>query len=312
MGGTIAFQATDRGASPRFSASELGDGLARGEYAIEAIDVAASSSIALRGPDLIRLLSHVRDATAAGCAGVVVTHGTDAMEETAYFLALTCPRTIAITLTGAMRPGGAADSDGPHNLRQAMAVVTHPMASQLGPLVVMSDEIHLARFVNKSYATLGDAFRSPSAGPIGQLIESRPHFWLQPSYADFIGTPVGPDLPWVEIFMMSIGGNAAALLALIETNPDGLVIAGFGGGHVAPHYLDALQVALERGIPTVVASRCTGATTLSDTYGVPGTELDLRQRGALLAGGVSALKARLRLMIALSCDVSPDRVFPVY
>lgn len=312
MGGTIAFGSTDRGASPKLRASDLGLELEGSGHTIETVDVARTSSIALLGQDLLRLLAHVRDATADGCAGVVVTHGTDAMEETAYFLALTCPRTIPIVLTGAMVPGGSSDSDGPRNLRHAVAVASVPAAAQLGPLVVMRDEIHAARFLTKIHATMGDAFASPSTGPIGQLIESRPHVWLRPVYDDFVGIPTGPDLPRVELVTMTIAGSAQALDAVIGTNPEGLVIAGFGGGHVAPQYLDGLQVAIDRGIPSVVSSRCAGGTTLCNTYSVPGTELDLQERGALLSGAVSALKARLRLMVALACDVPPTRAFPVH
>jgi L-asparaginase len=311
MGGTIAFEASDRDASPTLGASDLSLGVASGGYHIDAVDVASTSSIAHRGDDLLRLLQHVREAAEEGYLGVVITHGTDTMEETAYFLALTCPRTIPIVLTGAMRPGGSNDSDGPRNLRHAMAVASLPAASGFGPLVVMNDGIHTARFVAKIHPTMVDAFGSPSVGPVGQLIESRPHLWLRPTYDDFVGIPAGTSLPCVELVTMSVAGSAHVLDAVVGTNPDGLVIAGFGGGHVAPHYLEGLQVALGLGLPIVVSSRCSGATTLTDTYGVPGTELDLLRRGVLLAGGLSTLKARLRLMVALACGVAPAQVFPV-
>jgi L-asparaginase len=109
----------------------------------------------------------------------------------------------------------------------------------------------------------------------------------------------------------AVSGIAAALQAVIATEPDGLVIEGFGGGHVAPALLDCVDQAVARGIPTVMASRCGDGPTLRETYAVPGTEIDLQARGAIMAGTLSALKARLRLAVALATSHPPQAVFPV-
>jgi L-asparaginase len=98
---------------------------------------------------------------------------------------------------------------------------------------------------------------------------------------------------------------------VVDAGVDGLVISGFGAGHVAPQYLDVLQPVVDAGIPVVVASRCSYPATLSHTYAVAGAELDLQRRGMLMAGGLTPLKARLRLMIALACGVAPEAAFPV-
>lgn len=311
MGGTIAFGSAPGGAVPRLDAAALTAGLGACAEGVEPLDLTDTSSIALRDQQLIALAREAEESIDAGCRGVVVTHGTDTMEETAYFLALTIDRSrSAIVLTGAMRHHGLDGYDGLANLRAALITARAPGMADVGPVVVMSDEIHAARFVTKSHATIPGAFTSP-AGPIGQVVESEAALWFRPHYTDFLGTVTADQLPRVELVTMVVGMDPTVLRAVIATQPDGIVIAGFGGGHVPPVLLDCVDQAIAQGIPTVVASRCGHGPTLRRTYAVPGTEIDLQARGAIMAGTISALKARLRLSAAIAAGRPLDTAFPV-
>jgi len=218
---------------------------------------------------------------------------------------------VPIVLTGAMRHNGSPSPDGPANLRAALAAATTPGMAQAGPVVVMHDEIHAARFVTKVHATRLAAFGSPLAGPIGHVVEGRATLWFAPRYTDYIGVVPGPNLPRVDLITMAVGVAPMALRAIVQTAPDGIVIEGFGGGHVAPQVLDVIDDLIAQGIPTVIASRCGDGPTLRDTYAVPGTEIDLQRRGALMAGAISPLKARLRLAVGLANGIPPHDIFPV-
>ena len=174
----------------------------------------------------------------------------------------------------------------------------------------MADEIHAARFVTKTHGTRLAAFASPLSGPIGQILEGRATIWFAPRYTDYIGRPAGTTLPRIELVKTVIGMAPRSLEAIVETMPDGLVFEGFGGGHIPPDLLDVLDEATGRGIPTVIASRCGDGPTLQSTYAVPGAEIDLQARGAIMAGSLSAVKARLRLAVALATNTPLSVAFP--
>jgi L-asparaginase len=312
MGGTIAFGPAPEGAIPRLDASDLIARLGACAAGVEPLDLTDTSSIALRDQQLLALTRATQESIDSGCGGVVITHGTDTMEETAYFLALTIDRgRSAIVLTGAMRHHGLDGYDGLANLCAALITARAPGLADAGPVVVMSDEIHAARFVTKSHTTSPGAFTSPT-GPIGQVAESEAALWLRPLYADFLGPVTAGQLPRVELVTMVVGMGPAALRAVITTHPDGIVIEGFGGGHMPPQLLDCVDQATAQGIPTVVASRCGDGPTLRRTYAVPGTEIDLQARGAVMAGTISARKARLRLAVAIAAGHPVETAFPVH
>lgn len=312
MGGTIAFGSAAGGAVPRLDAADLAAGLGTLANSIDPFELTNESSIALRDQQLIALARSVDKSIDDEYDAVVITHGTDTMEETAYFLALTIERSrAAIVLTGAMRHHDLDGYDGLANLRAALITARTSGLADIGPVVVMSDEIHSARFVTKSHATSPGAFTA-STGPLGQVVESEATLWFKPIYTDFLGKVTASQLPRVELVTMVVGINPAALEAVIATQPDGIVIEGFGGGHVAPALLRSVDQAMAHGIPIVVASRCGDGPTLHQTYAVPGTEIDLQARGAIMAGKISALKARLRLAVAIASGQPIKAAFPVY
>lgn len=309
MGGTIAFADGPDGAVPDSNGQELlaavpGD-------SVDSLDLSKISSIALEDSHLLELVMTIEQGIQAGYQGIVVTHGTDTIEETAYFLALTLERgRIPLVLTGAMRHNGRADSDGPANLRAALRVARDDDVREAGPVVVLADEIHPARFVTKAHGTRLSAFRS-STGPLGEIVEDRVIVRMRPSYTDYLGSVELPRLPRVELATMAIGADPRALRALLGIRPDGIVIEGLGAGHLPPSAAECVDEAVDAGIAVVVASRCGEGPTLEGTYGIPGAEIDLQARGAVMVGTLSAAKARLRLAVALANEIPVAAVFPV-
>lgn len=167
-----------------------------------------------------------------GAEGVIVTHGTDTIEETAYALALMLPRGRPVVLTGAMRNPTLPGTDGPASLLAAARVAASPLATGLGPVVVMNDEVHAARFATKAHTQGVSTIASPGAGPLGDVSE----------------------------------GRVDVLRAAVARRPAGIVVEGTGGGHVMARLLPALDAAVAAGIPVVVASRCAGGASLERTY----------------------------------------------
>jgi L-asparaginase len=311
MGGTIAFGSTPDGAVPQLDAAALTAGLGSVAVGVEPLDLTNVSSIALRDEHLLALARTVHESMDSGFGAIVITHGTDTMEETAYFLALTVDRRrAAIVLTGAMRHHDLEGYDGLANLRAALIAARTPGMAHAGPVVVMSDEIHAARFVTKSHATSPGAFTS-RPGPLGQVAESEAALWFRPLYPDYLGPVTAGKLPRVELVSMVVGVSPAILDAVIDSQPDGVVIEGFGGGHVPPALLDCVDQAIAHGIPVVVASRSGDGPTLRETYAVPGCEIDLQSRGAVMGGSISALKARLRLAVAIATGHPVEAAFPM-
>ncbi|MFC7614216.1 asparaginase [Actinokineospora soli] len=175
MGGTIAMvPAPDGGVVPALGAEDLVKALPGLDVEVTARTVRTLPSPSVGFADLVDLADAVRAEIAAGVDGVVVTHGTDTIEETALFLDLTIPGDTPVVVTGAMRPPGSPGADGPANLYAAVKVATSADARGLGALVVMSDEVHGARFVRKGHTSSTGAFASPGFGPLGLVVEGEP------------------------------------------------------------------------------------------------------------------------------------------
>jgi L-asparaginase len=268
----------------------------------------ASPSITLR--DMHELAGAIEQAFDDACDGVVVTHGTDTIEETAYALALMLPPTRPVALTGAMRNPSLPGTDGPANLLAAFLVASRSDLA-LGPVIVMNDEIHTARFAAKVHTTRLSAIGSPGAGPIGEIVERRAHLWYRPAYDDYLGLPPSIDGAPVELVRIAVDPDPRLLGDAIARQPAGIVLEGTGGGHVPPPLLASVDAAIGAGIPVVIATRCSGGRTLERTYGFPGSEVDLRERGAIQAGLLSGQKARLRLIVGRSLGLPAARLFPI-
>lgn len=228
--------------------------------------------------------------------GVVVTHGTDTIEETAYFLHLTLKSAKPVVVVGSMRPPSAMSSDAALNLYDALAVAAHPSSRGLGTLVVANNEIHTARDVVKSNSFKLDAFRSPY-GALGYVIEGAPRYYRRPARVHTLDTPWSIDklgtLPKVDM-IYAYGALEADALDAIAANARGLIYVGTGNGNVAGHLIKPLQDAAKRGVHVVRASR-TGSGVVLHNGAQPDDEY-----GWLTVDDQVPQKARILLTLALT------------
>ncbi len=259
----------------------------------------------------MRLAERVNDLLAMPeLAGVVITHGTNTLEETAYFLDLTVTGTKPVILVGAQRPASDSDSDGPRNLLDAIRVCVSPEARNNGVLVVMNGQINPARDVTKSNTSQVETFRSLEFGPLGLVDVDGVRFYRAPLRRQTIPITAETKLGRVEIIMNYAGADGLLIRSLMREGKsaggiDGLVIAGLGLGCVSSSMFDAIQEARAKDIAVVISTRVpTGRIfSLSAMKGCP---LTLKQIGCVLADNLSPQKARVLLMLALTKTRDPE------
>jgi len=309
MGGTIATAPTAGRATPHHGAADLAGMIEDLPVDIRTSDVRTISSRAVTPADMWTLAEAVRREISAGADGVVITHGTDTLEETAYALALLVDTAVPIVLTGAMRAPHLPGADGPANIVAAVVAALHRPLARYGPVVVFQDEIHVARLVTKQHSTRVAAFSSPSAGPVGFVIENEVELLLgPPPEPDRLTATAPPDVK-VEL-VMAVAGSDGRLVDAIAGDVAGLVVAGTGAGHLSPALAEAVVRSARSGRPTVLTSRCADGPILRRTYGGPGSETHLLGEGVLAARTLSPAKARLRLLFGLSAGLSAGDLFP--
>ena len=231
-------------------------------------------------------------------AGVVITHGTDTMEETAYFLNLVLQTTKPVVLVGAMRPATAISPDGPMNLYNAVAVAIDPIAADRGVLVVTNDEIHFAREVSKTNTTQVGTFKSPNRGLAGLVNRGRLHFFgptvrRHTAASEFAPIPV-TELPRVDIIYAHAGLRRDLIDAAVQAGARGLVIAGVGAGNLSTGALAACADAVKAGVMVVRSSRTGGGVVERNI------EINDDKHGLIVAEELNPQKARVLLMLGLS------------
>jgi L-asparaginase len=255
------------------------------------------SSANISFADLVDVANAIQEAFSDGVDGVVVTQGTDNIEEASFAIDLLVSDERPVVVTGAMRNPSLAGADGPANIRAAVAVAASPHARDLGTLVVMNDEIHAARFVRKTHLSSLSAFTSPECGPLGVVVEGRVHFHTRVEALLSI-RPLGDVAP-VALVRCALGDDGRLVSALPALGYRGLVLEGFGGGHV-PATMVGRLVDLAAVMPVVLASRAGAGVVLEATYGFAGSEVDLLTRGLWSAGALDGLKARVALALVLA------------
>jgi L-asparaginase len=266
---------------------------------IEPIAFRQIPSADLNFPDLLSLAAAIEIAFSDGSVGVVVTQGTDSIEESAFVLDLLVRSTRPVVVTGAMRNPTHIGSDGPANLLSAVQVAISEKAVGLGVLVVLNDEIHTARFVRKTHTTGLGTFKSPTLGPIGWISEDRVRIPYRLSPLPKIDYGPTTIVPKVAIITSALGDETLLLDKIASLGYGGVVIEGFGGGHVPAGVVSSIEILAAR-IPVVLASRTGAGEVLRDTYGFAGSERDLLSRGAISAGPLDGLKAKILLSLVLS------------
>jgi L-asparaginase len=236
--------------------------------------------------------------------GVVITHGTDTLEETAYLLDLTVASPKPVVLTGAMRTFSDPGWDGPANLTAAVRTAAHPGARDRGALVAFGEEIHAAARVRKVHTQRLDAFRS-ALGPVGVLDRGRPRFDAPAAH----GAVLRPHrlVTAVDLHVLAAGSDDRLLRASLASGARGLVLEGTGAGNVPPAVLPGIRAALRSRVPVVVVSRCAEGR-VAPLYGFEGGGQPLAEMGAVLAGDLGGPKARIRLMVALGLTSEPRAI----
>jgi L-asparaginase len=310
LGGTIAMtHGPGGGVIPSLSAADLLAAIPGGSDVpadLRVRDLRNKPSASLDFPDLYELTAAINEALNEGCTGAVVTQGTDTIEEVAYVLDLLLDADAPVVVTGAMRNPTMAGPDGPANILAAIRVAASPCARGLGCLVVMNDQVHAARWVRKTHTGSPAAFASPEHGPVGHVVENRVHIPVRICRAPGLGPAVPDRSARVGLAAMALGDDGSLIEAMAE-RVDGLVVAAFGAGHVPAAVVPVLGK-LAGQIPVVLASRTGAGPVHQGSYGFPGSERDLLDRGLISAGHLDPLKARILLHLLLASRAGDTRI----
>ncbi|WP_369228524.1 asparaginase (plasmid) [Streptomyces sp. R39] len=305
LGGTIAMtrEPEAKGATPSLTGANL-------IAAVPGLETAANITVedfrqlpgaSLTPADIVALVERISKAEADDVHGIVVTQGTDSLEETAFLADIYYRGDHPVVFTGAMRNASLPGADGPANILAAVLTAASDQARGLGVLVVLGDEIHAARHVRKMHTTSITAFASPETGPIGHVVEGTPHIHNRVQRRATVPSPTNQH-PRVEVVTTSLGSDGVILDALKDT-VQGLVVAAFGVGHVPASWCDRLE-SLATTMPVVLASRIGTGSVLTSTYAFAGSESDLLARGLIGAGTLDPFKARLLLSAHLAAGSS--------
>ncbi|MFI0372441.1 asparaginase [Actinomadura sp. 1N219] len=314
LGGTIAMTGRGRGQGvrPELDARALVAGVPAlasvAEIGFDAVRPVPGAELRLGDVTAVaaragELLEGGRD----GADGVVVTQGTDTLEETAFALDLLCGSDRPVVVTGAMRNPDMPGADGAANLLAAVRVAASGAAAGAGTVVVMNDEIHAARFVRKGHTSRPSAFGGAGIGPIGWVAEDRVRIPLRPARRVRVAPPPGAEPPPVALVTAALGDDGRVLSRLPGLGYAGAVVAAFGAGHL-PHRMADEAARLAESLPVVLASRTGAGEGFRDTYAFPGSESDLLGRGLICGGALDPYKARVLLSLALAAGWDARRI----
>ena len=313
LGGTIAATGTGVGVTPALTAHQLVEQV---PALTEVARIAADTFRQVPSPeltivDLAALADEIRRRLAAGDAGVVITQGTNTIEETAFALDLLVDGDAPLVVTGAMRNPTLPGADGPANLLAAVSAAASELTRGLGCVVVFADEIHAARFVRKAHTQSICPFRSAPAGPIGWLSEGRVRIGTRPVGRRHLALADLAEAPPVALLTFGAGDEGGLLSAVEPAGYRGLVIEATGGGHVPAASVAQLERLAAR-MPVVLASRTAAGEVLEHTYSFPGSEIDLLGRGLITAGAMTGAHARMLLRLLLAAAAPAGEIGPAF
>ena len=315
LGGTISSTQTEGGSG--VAPSLTGEALVEDVPEIsEVAKVSADSFRQVPGSelvleDLVELAAEIEGRIDAGAVGVVVTQGTDTIEETSFVLDLLVDRDEPVVVTGAMRNPTLPGAEGPANLLASVRVAVSEAARSLGAVVVLNDEIHAARFVQKTHTSNPATFRSPLAGPVGYVFEDNVRIATRPVGRHHIDLPEETQDHPVALYTVGLGDDGRLLAQVGELGYEGLVVEAFGVGHVHSVMAEPLE-SLAGEMPVVLASRTGSGEVHRETYGFTGSESDLQERGLINAGMLDGPKARLFLSLMLRSGASREETIEAF
>jgi L-asparaginase len=261
----------------------------------------------LRIEDLAQTAAEIARLTGEGSDGIVITQGTDTIEETAFVLDLLADTEAPLVVTGAMRNPTLPGADGPANLLASVQVAASSAARGLGALVVFNDEIHAARHVRKIRTQNPAAFSSFPVGPVGWVAEGKSRIALRVPRTPGLQIPEVASAKAVALVTVALGDDGSLLYAVERSGYAGLVVEAMGGGHVPAVMVEALASLADK-MPVILASRTGGGEILRHTYGFPGSEIDLLDRGLIPAGPLDGPKARLLLTLLLMSEIAGEDI----
>jgi len=304
-GGTISMQADDSGAvvtsqdNPMNHVSNPLEGVE-----VHALDFFNLPSPHIKPKHMLALYQKIKE-EADHYDGFVITHGTDTLEETAYFLDTMEVPHKPIVLTGAMRSSNELGSDGVYNYLSALRVASDDKAADKGVLVVMNDEIHAAKYVTKTHTTNVSTFQTPTHGPLGLIMKHEIlYFKTAEPRVRFDLDRIQGLVPIIPVY----AGMTEELLDLLPVDQlDGLIIQAFGAGNVPKETAQKLNALIQEGLPIALVSRCFNGIA-EPVYAYEGGGVCLQNAGVFFVKELNAQKARLKLLIAINADLRGDEL----
>ncbi|MCK9216438.1 MAG: asparaginase [Firmicutes bacterium] len=308
-GGTIAMKSNKTGlAEPMAGGMELLSGLpALGNITVQDIDFINIPSAHISHEDLVELRKLIIKLKEEDYDGIVITHGTDTLEETAYFLDLTTDLNIPIVLTGAQRNLSAISSDFQINIVDSILVAANAKAGKYGPLIVFASEVFLAKEATKTHKTRVSTFKSQDFGPVGTIDNGKVLWFREPNKREIYGIGDFKNIK-VDIVKSYLGSDSRLLLNSVNDKVDGIIYEGLGAGHVPERSIEGVKKAIENDIPVILTSRVPEGRLMMGTYGFVGSEKYLVNMGVILGDYLPSHKARLKLMVLLSLGYSYEQI----
>lgn len=304
LGGTVSMtkEASEAGVKPRLTAADL---VASVGHSLDGLDIHAENilqvpSTYITFQNLLQCYDWAKQQVAEGAEGVVLTQGTDTLEEAAYFLDLIWDSDVPLILMGAMRSPQQAGAEGPGNLLASILTAASDNSVGRGVLVVMNNWIHEARWVQKNHTADVDAFQS-QVGASGTVFENRCQYFKAPAKRYVFARPKN-DIPAIFLWEASIS-DSIEILDIITQQYQGLIISAFGAGHVSEVMSHKLSEIVKK-VPVIVSSATLRGSTASQTYGYIGGEIDLQNKGMVMSEWLSPKKSRLLLSIVLANQLS--------
>ena len=255
--------------------------------------------------EMLGIKNRIEEAVKEEYDGVVVTHGTDTLEETAYYLELTLDIKIPVVVTGAMRSSNEIGADGLANLRSSLVVSTDDESRDKGVLVVMNDEVHTATYVTKTHTTNVATFQTPTFGPIGLVSKNNVIYFQKLIKEEHY--EVNTTEKKVYLLKAYAGMDEKLINAVCDLGADGLVIEALGAGNLPPQTVSAVRNCIKKSIPVVFVSRAFNGVT-QDVYDYEGGGKRFQQDGVIFTTGLSGQKARVKLMILLEAGISFEKL----
>ncbi|HET9136216.1 MAG TPA: asparaginase [Candidatus Kapabacteria bacterium] len=318
-GGTIAVT-TDKNAGPipNLKGKQILERIPEVEKYLPQVETTVYDFSVLPGPQMspsmMITLAEFVSAVLEECDGVVITHGTDSLEECAYLLDLVIDTPKPIVFTGAMHHSLDAGWDGGSNLIDAIGVAASAVFRNEGVLTVLNGAINSAAEVTKSHTSSSDTFRSMDFGPLGsvEILACIPPVKLRPaSKRVHLALSEDSELPRVELFKTYTGMDDHLFAFAIKEGVQGIVVEAMGQGNVPPGALNGIARAREMHIPVVITSRCPSGA-VRPYYAYEGAGRDLEKLGCLFAPYLNGQKARIKLMMALACGAGEELLKEIF